>query len=88
MMQPPSPASIIFAAASRPQRKTPVRFTSITACHCSSDIFDTCSPSLYLRVNASRVMPALLTSPCKEPKSLAMSSNSFSTSASTATFAV
>ncbi len=35
---PPPPAAIMPRAASRLQRKVPVRLTSITARHCSSDM--------------------------------------------------
>jgi hypothetical protein len=35
MMTPLLPAVIMRSAASRPQRNTPVRFTSMTACHCA-----------------------------------------------------
>ena len=34
MITPPWPSLIMRSAASRPQRNTPVRLTSMTACHC------------------------------------------------------
>jgi hypothetical protein len=39
---------IIRSAASRAHRNTPVRLTSMTACHCASVIFPTTRPSLTL----------------------------------------
>ena len=71
---PPLPSRIMRSAASRPHRNTPVRFTSMTACHCSRLILPLTAPSLALTSSASRTMPALLTMPSKRPKSATMRS--------------
>ena len=87
MITPGTLPTIMRSAASRPQRNTPVRFTSITACHWSRLIFDSTLPSLYLTSSASRVMPALLTSACTAPHFATIWSNRAMTSASFATLA-
>ena len=65
-MQPPFAADMALAAACRTQ-KAPVKSTSITRRHSSSDIF---------KIVRSRVIPALLTSTSKRPhRSTARSTN-------------
>ncbi|MOA45306.1 hypothetical protein D3C78_1676940 [compost metagenome] len=80
-------SSIIFAATSRVQRKTEVRLTSITACHCAR-LSLWISPSLTLSSRPSRRMPALLIRPCRAPKSLATCCTICSTCASSATLQI
>ena len=74
MMRPPLPSWTMRSAPSRPHRKTPVRFTSMTACHCASDILEWIAPSWALTSRASRVMPALFTSTSKRLKSATIAS--------------
>src|SRR5579862_4021312 len=82
---PPLPRSIMCFAPSRAQRKTPVRFTPITAFHCSVVMPPTTAPSLTLTRSPSRTMPALLTRPSSRPKSSAMLAMAAVTSPSSAT---
>src|ERR1700704_3537497 len=66
---PPTARLIMCCAASRAHRNTPVRFTSMTACHCASVILPTTRPSFTFTSSASRTMPALLMRPSRRPKS-------------------
>ena len=84
-MTPPWPTWTMRSAPSRPHRNTPVRFTSMTACHCASDILEWIAPSWALRSRASRVIPALFTSTSKRLKSATTASNVLMTCASCVT---
>ncbi|MNF57414.1 hypothetical protein D3C84_389420 [compost metagenome] len=84
-MTPPCPPFAIKAAPSRPQRKVPVRLTSMTACHWARLIFSTSAPSFTLMSMPSRNMPAQLTSPCRAPSCSSMAAKVASTSGSSAT---
>ena len=86
-MTPPVPWRTMCQAASREHRKTPVRSTSMTACHLASDSFSTSSPFLRTR-KPSRLRPALLTTASMPPACSTNAANSASTLASSATSAV
>ncbi len=88
MMQPGLPSRIIRSAASRPQRNTPVRFTSITACHCASGSLPTTAPSLTFTSKPSRRMPAFAITQSSRPKSATTRSNAAVICASSATLAL
>ncbi len=85
MITPPRPFSIIFTAASRAHRNTPLRSTAITLWKSISDIF--LLPSAAFTNRASLVMPALLMRPSTLPKSLRTLLNSASTAGSSVTSA-
>ncbi len=85
MMTPCCWLRIILLAASRPHRKTPVRLTSMTCCHCCSDRRSTISPSLTLTSMPSRKIPALFTRPVIGPKRCSIAAKPRSTLVSEAT---
>ncbi len=82
----PPPAAIMCGVTARVQRKTPLRFTPMTASHCSSVIVAWTAPSLYLTSWASRTIPALFTRTSTRPHFAITSATAPATDAASATF--